>query len=75
MPFDLKTAISVGTNSDFKKGVINALYKKGELVTVAVNEVIKTVTICRILSNGYLEIETEKGIKQSHALGAIQWLS
>ena len=28
-----------------------------------------------VLSNGYLEIETENGIKQSHALGAIKWLS
>ena len=52
----------------------NALYKKGELVTVAVNEVIKTVTICRVLSNGYLEIENENGTKESVALGAVKWL-
>ena len=52
----------------------NALYKKGELVTVAVHEVIKTVTICRVLPNGYLEIENENGIKESVALGAVKWL-
>jgi BirA family biotin operon repressor/biotin-[acetyl-CoA-carboxylase] ligase len=53
----------------------NALYKKGGLVTVAVNEVIKTVIICRILPNGYLEIENENGTKESVALGAVKWLS
>jgi BirA family biotin operon repressor/biotin-[acetyl-CoA-carboxylase] ligase len=52
----------------------NALYKKGELVTVAVNEVIKSVTMCRVLPNGYLEIENENGIKESVALGAVKWL-
>ena len=52
----------------------NALYKKGELVTVAVHEVIKTVTICRVVPNGYLEIENENGTKQSVALGAVKWL-
>ena len=52
----------------------NALYKKGELVTVAVHEVIKTVTICRVLPNGYLEIENENGTKESVALGAVKWL-
>ena len=52
----------------------NALYKKGELVTVAVDEVTKTVTICRVLPNGYLEIENENGTKQSVALGAVKWL-
>jgi BirA family biotin operon repressor/biotin-[acetyl-CoA-carboxylase] ligase len=52
----------------------NALYKKGELVTVAVNEVIKTVIICRVLPNGYLEIENENGTKESVALGAVKWL-
>jgi len=52
----------------------NALYKKGELVTVAVNEVIKSVTMCRVLPNGYLEIENENGIKESVALGTVKWL-
>ena len=52
----------------------NALYKKGALVTVAVHEVIKTVTICRVLPNGYLEIENENGTKESVALGAVKWL-
>jgi len=53
----------------------NVLYKKGELVTVAVHEVIKTVTICRVLPNGYLEIENENGTKESVALGTVKWLS
>ena len=53
----------------------NALYKKGEQVQLDIEGKKITATICRVLSNGHLEIETENGIKQSHALGAIQWLS
>lgn len=53
----------------------NVLYKKGERVHLEIEGQIITATICRVLPNGYLEIETENGIKQSHALGAIQWLS
>ena len=53
----------------------NALYKKGEQVQLDIEGQKITATICRVLSNGYLEIETENGIKQSHALGAIHWLS
>ena len=53
----------------------NALYKKGEQVKLDIEGKKITATICRVLSNGHLEIETENGIKQSHALGAIQWLS
>lgn len=52
----------------------NALYKKGALVTVAVNEVIKKVTICRVLPNGYLEFEHENGTKESAPLGTVKWL-
>jgi BirA family biotin operon repressor/biotin-[acetyl-CoA-carboxylase] ligase len=53
----------------------NVLYKKGERVHLEIEGQKITATICRVLSNGYLEIETENGIKQSHALGAIHWLS
>jgi len=53
----------------------NALYKKGEQVQLDIEGQKITATICRVLSNGHLEIETENGIKQSHALGAIHWLS
>jgi BirA family biotin operon repressor/biotin-[acetyl-CoA-carboxylase] ligase len=53
----------------------NVLYKKGEQVLLDIQGQKITATICRVLSNGYLEIETENGSKQSHALGAIQWLS
>jgi BirA family biotin operon repressor/biotin-[acetyl-CoA-carboxylase] ligase len=53
----------------------NVLYKKGEQVSLEIEGQKITATICRVLSNGYLEIETENGIKQSHALGAIQWIS
>ena len=53
----------------------NVLYKKGERVHLEIEGQKITATICRVLSNGHLEIETENGIKQSHALGAIQWLS
>jgi BirA family biotin operon repressor/biotin-[acetyl-CoA-carboxylase] ligase len=53
----------------------NVLYKKGEQVQLDIEGQKITATICRVLSNGYLEIETQNGIKQSHALGAIQWLS
>lgn len=53
----------------------NALYKKGALVTITVNELAKTVTICRVLPNGYLEIENENGTKESVALGAVKWWS
>ncbi|MFM1775127.1 MAG: hypothetical protein RJA53_737 [Bacteroidota bacterium] len=53
----------------------NVLYKKGEQVQLDIEGQKITATICRVLSNGYLEIETENGIKQSHAFGAIQWLS
>ena len=53
----------------------NVLYKKGEQVSLEIEGQKITATICRVLSNGYLEIETENGIKQSHALGAIKWLS
>jgi BirA family biotin operon repressor/biotin-[acetyl-CoA-carboxylase] ligase len=53
----------------------NALYKKGEQVQLDIEGKKITATICRVLSNGHLEIETENGSKQSHALGAIQWLS
>jgi BirA family biotin operon repressor/biotin-[acetyl-CoA-carboxylase] ligase len=53
----------------------NVLYKKGERVHLEIEGQKITATICRVLSNGYLETETENGIKQSHALGAIQWLS
>ena len=53
----------------------NVLYKKGEQVSLDIEGQKITATICRVLSNGYLEIETENGIKQSHALGAIKWLS
>jgi len=53
----------------------NALYKKEEQVQLDIEGKKITATICRVLSNGHLEIETENGIKQSHALGAIQWLS
>jgi BirA family biotin operon repressor/biotin-[acetyl-CoA-carboxylase] ligase len=53
----------------------NVLYKKGEQVQLDIQGQKITATICRVLSNGHLEIETENGIKQSHALGAIQWLS
>lgn len=53
----------------------NVLYKKGEQVQLDIEGQKITATICRVLSNGHLEIETENGIKQSHALGAIQWLS
>jgi BirA family biotin operon repressor/biotin-[acetyl-CoA-carboxylase] ligase len=52
-----------------------ALYKKGEQVQLDIEGKKITATICRVLSNGHLEIETENGSKQSHALGAIQWLS
>jgi hypothetical protein len=30
--------------------------------------------MCRVLPNGYLEIENENGIKESVALGAVKWL-
>ncbi len=53
----------------------NVLYKKGERVHLEIEGQKITATICRVLSNGHLEIEIENGIKQSHALGAIQWLS
>ena len=53
----------------------NVLYKKGEQVQLDIEGQKITATICRVLSNGYLETETENGIKQSHALGAIHWLS
>ncbi|MEY4823926.1 MAG: hypothetical protein RLZZ75_839 [Bacteroidota bacterium] len=53
----------------------NALYKKGEQVQLDIEGQKITATICRVLSNGHLEIETENGSKQSHALGAIKWLS
>jgi BirA family biotin operon repressor/biotin-[acetyl-CoA-carboxylase] ligase len=53
----------------------NVLYKKGERVHLEIEGQKITATICRVLSNGYLEIETENGSKQSHALGAIKWLS
>jgi BirA family biotin operon repressor/biotin-[acetyl-CoA-carboxylase] ligase len=53
----------------------NALYKKGEQVQLDIEGKKITATICRVLSNGHLEIETENGSKQSNALGAIQWLS
>lgn len=53
----------------------NVLYKKGEQVQLEIEGQKITATICRVLSNGHLEIETENGIKQSHALGDIQWLS
>jgi BirA family biotin operon repressor/biotin-[acetyl-CoA-carboxylase] ligase len=53
----------------------NALYKKGEQVQLDIEGQKITATICRVLSNGHLEIETENGSKQSHALGAIHWLS
>jgi BirA family biotin operon repressor/biotin-[acetyl-CoA-carboxylase] ligase len=53
----------------------NALYKKGEQVQLDIEGKKITATICRVLSNGHLEIETENGSKQSHALGVIQWLS
>ena len=53
----------------------NVLYKKGEQVLLDIEGQKINATICRVLSNGYLEIETENGSKQSHALGAIQWLS
>jgi BirA family biotin operon repressor/biotin-[acetyl-CoA-carboxylase] ligase len=53
----------------------NVLYKKEEQVQLEIEGQKITATICRVLSNGHLEIETENGIKQSHALGAIQWLS
>ena len=53
----------------------NVLYKKGERVHLEIEGQKITATICRVLSNGYLEIVTENGIKQSHALGAIKWLS
>jgi BirA family biotin operon repressor/biotin-[acetyl-CoA-carboxylase] ligase len=53
----------------------NALYKKGEQVQLDIEGKKITATICRVLSNGHLEIETENGSKQSHALGAIKWLS
>ena len=48
----------------------NALYKKGELVTVSVNEVIKTVTICGVLPNGYLKIENENRSEGQSVAGA-----
>jgi len=51
----------------------NVLYKKGEQVQLDIEGKKITATICSVLSNGHLEIETENGIKQSHALGAIQW--
>ena len=53
----------------------NALYKKGALVTLAINEAIKKVTICRVLPNGYLEFEHENGNKESAPLGAVKWLA
>jgi BirA family biotin operon repressor/biotin-[acetyl-CoA-carboxylase] ligase len=53
----------------------NALYKKEEQVQLDIEGKKITATICRVLSNGHLEIETENGSKQSHALGAIKWLS
>lgn len=53
----------------------NALYKKGEQVQLDIEGQKITATICRVLSNGHLEIETENGSKQSHALGTIKWLS
>jgi BirA family biotin operon repressor/biotin-[acetyl-CoA-carboxylase] ligase len=53
----------------------NVLYKKGEQVQLDIEGKKITATICRVLSNGHLEIETENGSKQSHALGAIKWLS
>jgi BirA family biotin operon repressor/biotin-[acetyl-CoA-carboxylase] ligase len=53
----------------------DVLYKKGAQVSLDIEGQKITATICRVLSNGYLEIETENGIKQSHALGAIKWLS
>jgi BirA family biotin operon repressor/biotin-[acetyl-CoA-carboxylase] ligase len=52
----------------------NALYKKGTLVTLAINEAIKKVIICRVLPNGYLEFEHENGNKESAPLGAVKWL-
>ena len=53
----------------------NVLYKKEERVHLEIEGQKITAIICRVLSNGYLEIETENGSKQSHALGAIKWLS
>jgi BirA family biotin operon repressor/biotin-[acetyl-CoA-carboxylase] ligase len=53
----------------------HVLYKKGEQVSLEIEGQKIAATICRVLSNGYLEIETENRIKQSHALGAIKWLS
>jgi len=53
----------------------NVLYKKGERMHLEIEGQKITATICSVLPNGHLEIETENGIKQSHALGAIQWLS
>ena len=51
------------------------LYKKGEQVPLEIEGQKITATICKVLPNGFLEIEAENGIKQSYALGAIQWLS
>ena len=53
----------------------HVLYKKGEQVALEIEGQKITATICAVKPNGYLEIETENGIKQSHALGAIKWLS
>jgi BirA family biotin operon repressor/biotin-[acetyl-CoA-carboxylase] ligase len=52
----------------------NALYKKGESVTLAIAEQTMNAIICGVLPNGLLEIENENGIKETQALGAVKWI-
>jgi BirA family biotin operon repressor/biotin-[acetyl-CoA-carboxylase] ligase len=52
----------------------NALYKKGESVTLAIAAQNISAIICGVLPNGFLEIENENGIKEAHALGAVKWI-
>jgi BirA family biotin operon repressor/biotin-[acetyl-CoA-carboxylase] ligase len=52
----------------------NALYKKGESVTLEIAEQTIDAIICGVLPNGFLEIENENGTKEAHALGAVKWI-
>lgn len=52
----------------------NALYKKGESVTLQIAAQNTSAIICGVLPNGFLEIENENGTKEAHALGAVKWI-
>ena len=51
-----------------------ALYKKNESVTLVLQEKMIVVTICGVLSNGYLQIQHLDGNKESVALGTVKWI-